>query len=57
MKENGHNIFKIDVPCENDVFNCDEKNALIDKVKSIEHDCYEKDKLIKLLKENESNNL
>ena len=39
------------------VFDSDEKNALIDKVQFLEQDCYEKDKLIKLLKENESNNL
>ena len=57
LKEKDHNIVKIDVPCEKHVFDCDEKNALIDKVKSLEHDCCEKDKLIKLLKENKSNNL
>ena len=33
----------------------DEKNALIDKVKFFEHNCCEKDNLIKLLKENELN--
>ena len=51
LKEKDHNIVKIDVPCEKHVFDCDEKNALINKVKSLEHDCCEKDKLIKLLKE------
>ena len=43
LKENGHNIVKIDVPCEKHVFDCDEKNALINKVKFFEYDCCEKD--------------
>ena len=48
LKENNHNVVKFDIPCE--------KHDLIvmrklhDKIKFLEHDCCEKDKLIKLLK-------
>ena len=55
LKENNHNVVKFDVPCKKHVFDCDEKTALIDKIKYLEHDCCEKDKLIKLLEEKESN--
>ena len=50
---------KMDESCEKHVFYSDEKNALIDKIHFLDnqHDCGKKDKLIKLLKENESNNL
>ena len=55
LKENNHNVVKFDIPCEKHVNDCDEKTALLDKIKFLEHDCCEKDKLIKLLKEKESN--
>ena len=50
-------MVNFDVTWKRHVFDSDEKNALIDKVKFLEHDCCEKDKLIKLLKQNKSNNL
>ena len=49
FEENDHNIIKFDIPCEKYVFDCEEKNALIDG--------WEEDKLIKLLKENELNTM
>ena len=48
---------KHDIPCEKHVNDCDEKTALLDKIKFLENDCYEKHKLIKLLKEKESNTI
>ena len=39
-------MVNFDVPSENNVFDSDEKNALNDKVKFLEHDCCVKDKLI-----------
>ena len=55
VKKNNHNVVKFDIPSKKYVFDCDEKTALIHKIKFLEQDCCEKDKLIKLLKENESN--
>ena len=55
MKENIRNVVKFDILCEKHVNDCNEKTALPDKIKFLEHDCYEKYKLIKLLKEQESN--
>ena len=55
LKEN--DLIKFDVTYEEHVFNCDKKNALIDEVKFLKHNCGKKDKLIKLLKENETNTL
>ena len=49
FEENDHNIIKFDIPCEKHVIDFEEKNALID--------CWEEDKLIKLLKENELNTM
>ena len=57
LKENNHNVVKLDIPCEKHVFDCDEKTPLIDKIKFLEHDCCKKDKLIKLLKEKELNTM
>ena len=45
------------VSCDKHACVCDEKNALLDKVRFLEHDSCEKDNLIKLLKEKELNAL
>ena len=36
LKENNHNVVKFDIPCEKHVNDCDEKTALLDKIKFLE---------------------
>lgn len=55
LKKNEHDV--VNISCDKHVLDCDEKNALLDKIRFLEHDGCEKDNLIKLLKKNESNAL
>lgn len=58
--KNNEHVVQIDemkVSCDKHACVCDEKNALLDKVRFLEHDSCEKDNLIKLLKEKELNAL
>lgn len=59
FKDNEHvvQIVEMNVSCYKHVCVCDEKNALLDKVRFLEHDGCEKDNLIKLLKGEELNAL
>ncbi|KAA0046182.1 zf-CCHC domain-containing protein/UBN2 domain-containing protein [Cucumis melo var. makuwa] len=56
FKENvNKQIEELNVSSDKHIGDCNEKDALLDKVRFLEHDSCEKDNLIKVLKENELN--
>ena len=55
LKENNHNVVKFDISSKKTCTWLWWENCITYRIKFLEHDCYEKDKLIKLLKEKEWN--